>query len=173
MSRIITLFYRKLINDTCSNEWERAVFESSWMELKMQAQFYNPVKKYETYESLIKNNPAAVKLPFLVSASVIGYIHQLNGIIPDVPDNLGNPFLKFTNFQFEILQSNFGHSAGHKVVVSFYSDPIEWRDSIGEYMILSAGMDKNGGEQLHTFQLRPFVGIHSLLNKNYEQSFTR
>ena len=49
----------------------------------MQSQYYNQEKKYRSSSEIIQNVPGAEKLHFLVSAAVVGYLKQLDGIVPD------------------------------------------------------------------------------------------
>ncbi|MDQ1140298.1 hypothetical protein [Pedobacter agri] len=105
--KIITLCYRKIIDDSNSSHWDKFVHEDSFLEFKMQSQFYNQDGKYGTFAELLMHVPGADKLHFLVSAAITGYLRQLNGIIPDILDNLGRRFLTFENFKFEIINSDF------------------------------------------------------------------
>lgn len=96
MSRkVITLCYRKIIGATNTSAWDKFVHEDSFAEFKMQAQFYNQEERFTTFAEMVLNVPEAEKLHFLVSAAITGYLRQLNGIIPDVLDNLGRRFLIF------------------------------------------------------------------------------
>src|SRR5438477_12598667 len=80
--RIITICYRKGIDAGSQKTWDKYVFESSYKEFLMQAQFFNQEKNTTFAELLIHKN-GADKLHFLVSASIVGYVEQLKGNIPD------------------------------------------------------------------------------------------
>ena|SRR5258705_4869474 len=162
--RIIRICYRKIIDATSQKAWDKLVFESSYKEFQMQSQFYNQEKKYNTFSDLLINAPASEKLHFLVSSSVIGYLQQLNGIVPDVLDNLGRHFLKFKNFKFEIISSDIKDRSAHKIAINFYSDPLQWHDTIDDYLLIS-GMDEektDDGMLTHLLQLQLFLSIYSL-----------
>ncbi len=90
---IIRLCYRKIIDASSQKMWDKYVFESSYTEFLMQSQLYNQEKKYNSFAELLINVPDAEKLHFLVSAAIGGYMQQLNGIVPDIIDNLGKHFL--------------------------------------------------------------------------------
>lgn len=159
-TKIITLCYRKIIDARSQKEWEKLVFEDTWREFKMQAQLFNQEKKYSTFSQLVLNVPAAEKLHFLVSAAAVNYIRQLGNKIPDVVNNIGKIFLGFSNFYFEIVNSDIQNKTVHSVAVNFYSDELIWHETIGEYLLLSP-VDVATADQTHLYKLQPFVNIHS------------
>lgn len=158
-SKIITVCYRKIIDANSVKEWEKLMFEDTYREFKMQAQFFNQQKKYETFAQLIHQVPGAEKLHFLVSAAAINYIKQLNNKIPDVQNNIGKTFLRFNQYYFEIINSHVQNKAAHSIAINFYSDPLIWHETIGEYLLLS-NMDIPE-EQTHLYHIQPFINIHS------------
>jgi len=164
MKRIVRFCYRKIIDASSENQWDKYVFESSYKEFLMQSQFYNQEKKYNSFSELINNIPSSEKLHFLVSTSVIGYLKQLNGIIPGITNNLGKQFLKFNNFQFEIIESDIKNKQAHRIAINFYSDHMNWHDTIDNYLLVSyIGEDKTEeGTLTHLLQLQPFFSIYSL-----------
>ena len=100
---IIRLCYRKVIDASSSKKWDKYVFESTYAEFLMQAQLYNQEKKYSNFGEIIQNVSGAEKLHFLVSGAMVGYLQQLDGIGPDILNNLGKHFLRFTDYRFEII----------------------------------------------------------------------
>src|SRR5437667_8522382 len=134
IQKTIRICYRKVIDATSQKEWEKYVFESSYKEFLMQAQLYNPEKKYNTFAELLINVQGANKLHFLVSSSVLGYLQQLNGKIPDALNNLGKHFLKFTDYRFEIINSDVKNKTTHQVAINFFSGPLIWHETIGNYI---------------------------------------
>ncbi|WP_036677402.1 hypothetical protein [Pedobacter sp. R20-19] len=163
--KVITLCYRKIIDSTATNPWDKFIYEDSFTELKMQSQFYNQEGKYSTFAEIILNVPGSEKLHFLVSASIMGYLQQLNGIIPDVLDNLGRRFLTFENFKFEIINSDFNQIDKHKVAINFFSRPLLWHDSIDQYLLVSPFKEITAEETFtNLFQIQPFVSIHAIKN---------
>lgn len=159
----IRLVYRKLIDANAAGQWEKLVFEDSYAELLLQAQNFNQHGKFTTYAQLIRNGTDPGQLNFLVSAAVIGYLQQLNDTIPDITNNLGKLFLKFKQFRFEIINSDFTNRARHQVAVSFYSDPLTWHDTIGSQLLLSVpGELENGVQLTQLFTIPDFVSIYSL-----------
>lgn len=163
-AKIIRFCYRKIIDASSAGTWEKLVFDSSYSEFLMQAQFYNHEKKYRTFSELLSQVPGAEKLHFLVSASVTGYVQQLNGKMPDITDNLRRKFLSFKNFRFELIRSDINDKSTHQVAISFFSEPMNWHETIGEYLLVSPHTEeKNEQEMLtHLVQLQPFFSIYSI-----------
>lgn len=161
---IIRLCYRKIIDASSRHAWDKLVFESTYAEFLLQAQFYNQEKKYRSFSELLQQVKGADKLHFLVSAAVTGYLQQLNGSIPDIVNNLGKTFLAFDNYQFELINSDIKNKNNHHVAIHFFSAPMTWHDTIDNYLLLSAAETQlNNGEILTSLvQLQPFLNIHSL-----------
>ncbi len=164
--RIIKLCYRKVIDASSQKVWDKYVFDSTYQEFLMQAQFYNKEKKFNSFAEIVNNVPDAEKLHFLVSSAIVGYLQQLKGIIPDVLNNIGKHFLPFKNYRFEIINSDIKNKANHHVAINFFSEPLVWHDTIGEYMLLSPyNEEKLAGEVLTDLvKLQPFLSIYSLQN---------
>jgi hypothetical protein len=163
----IRLCYRKIIDGQSLKRWDKLVFEDTWTEFRMQAQFYNQEKEYTTFSELIHHVPQAEKLHFLVSAAVIGYLQQLNRTVPDIQNNLGKLFLPFEHYRFEIIQSDSKDKTKHQIAISFITDPLIWHDTIGNQLLLSIpGKTENGELLTEQLVLSPFVSIYSLKTGN-------
>ena len=162
--KIIRLCYRKIIDATALKAWDRFVFDSSYAELLMQFQFYNTAKKYTAFSDLSMNVPGADKLHYLVSASITGYMQQLNEQIPDIADNLGRSFLRFKGYRFEIINSDIKDKAKHTIAVNFFSEPMLWHTAIDNYLLVSflSNEETVEGMLTHLVQLQPFLSIYSL-----------
>jgi hypothetical protein len=162
MDRLITLCYRKVIDASSTHPWDRLVFDDTYQEFRLQAQYFNQQQQYRTFGQLLLHAPGAEQLHFLVSAAVRGYLQQLGGLVPDVLDNLGRHFLRFSKFQFEIINSDVLDKSRHQVAVNFYSEPLRWHDTVGAYLLVSEE-PATGAERLtNMFQLQPYLIIHSL-----------
>jgi hypothetical protein len=163
--KVIILCYRKIIDATDNNPWSKFVHEDSYTEFKMQSQFYNQEQQFTSFAELLLHVPDAEKLHFLVSAAITGYLRQLNGIIPDVLDNLGRRFLTFEHFKFEIINSDIHHLEKHKIAINFFSKPLIWHDTIGDQLLVSQWKETEE-EEIFTnlFQLQPFVSVYSIKN---------
>lgn len=162
MSRLITLCYRKIIDAHSGRAWEKLVFEDTYAEFRLQAQNFDPQRQYRSFGQLLQHAPGAAQLHFLVSAAVRGYLQQLGGLVPDVVDNLGRQFLKFSTFQFEIINSDLLDKSRHQVAVNFFSEPLLWHDTVGAALLVSE--PPPGAETVLTtmFQLQPYLTIYSL-----------
>lgn len=164
--KIIRLCYRKIIDAASATSWEKFVFDDSYMEFLMQAQNYDREKKYALYSELIQQMPAAEKLQGLVSTAVIGYLRQVGGIVPDIRNRLGQLFLPFENFRFEIIQSNTTDKTVHRVAITFYSHPLLWHDTIGDQLVVSVpGRTEKEETLTETVGLHPFLSIYSIKNR--------
>jgi hypothetical protein len=154
--RLITLCYRKLIDASASRPWDKLVFADTYREFCLQAQYFNQEKRYRSLAELLQYAPGAEQLHFLVSGAVRGYLQQLNGWVPDVVDNLGRQLLKFTQFQFELINSDLLDQAWHQVAINFYSEPLLWHDTIGPFLLVSEPTAAAGPT------LQPYLAIHSM-----------
>jgi hypothetical protein len=163
--RVIRLAYRKIIDTSSQKQWEKYVFEDSYKEFLLQAQFYNQEKKYSTFGEMIAHVPNAEKLHFLVSGAIVGYLKQLNGKVPDILNAVGKHFLPFKSYRFEIINSDVRRKESHQVAINFLTEPMTWFDTIGSQLLVAPD-DSNGaeGEEVLTelFSMQPFLTIHSL-----------
>jgi len=162
--KIIRLCYRKIIDAASEQVWDKYVFESSYTEFLMQAQLYNQEKKFTSYSELLLHVPNAEKLPFLVSAAIVGYVQQLGDKIPDITDTLGRQFLSFKNYRFEIIQSDIKKKPLHRVAINFFSEPLVWHETIGNNLLLSPSGEKETADGTLTYilPLQPFLSIYSI-----------
>lgn len=167
INRTIILCYRKVVNVHSTKPWDKLVFEDSYSEFKMQSQLYNQEGKYRTFAELQQHVSGTEQLHFLVSAAVIGYLRQLNDTIPDIVNNLGKHFLKFSKYQFEIINSDLQDITKHQVAFNFYSEPLTWHDTIGNFLLVSEKSTTVGEIFTNLFQLQPYLNIHSLLTEPY------
>jgi hypothetical protein len=161
--RTIRLCYRKIIDTASLKLWDKYVFEDTYTEFLLHAQLYNQEKKYTSFVELIHNVPGSEKLHFLVSAAAIGYLKQLNGIMPDIVNALGRLFLPFNNYRFEIINSDTKDKTKHQIAVSFYTEPLTWHDTIGNQLMVSIpGKTENGETLTELLTMQPFLSIYSL-----------
>lgn len=169
---LIRLCYRKIIDASSQTAWDKYVFVDTYMEFYMQAQFYNQENKYTTFQELIDNVPNADRLHQLTSAAAIGYIRQLDGLIPDVTTRLGKLYLPFTQFKFEIIQSHVQHRDAHKVTISFYSEPLTWIATVNDQLLVANGDQRVAlqmGKEVDTelIALQPYLSISSYQPGDY------
>lgn len=165
--RTIRFCYRKIIDIHSQGGWEKLVFESTYDEFRIQSQLYNPEGKFHSFAEILRKNHAAERLHFLVSAAVTGYLKQLDGRIPGVADNLGKHFLDFRQYRFEIINSAAENKAIHQVAINFFSEPVVWHDSVGDFMLVSkkGAAETADGTLTHLIQLQPFLSVYSLKEK--------
>lgn len=163
--RVITLAYRKVIDSNSAKPWDKLVLADSYREFRMQAQLYNPGGQYRTFGELLHYVPGAEKLHFLVAGAIGGYVQQLNGVVPDIVNNVGRYFLRFTRYQFELINSDLHDPSRHQVAINFYAEPLHWHDTIAPYLLVSdaaAPAEASGEVLTHLVQLQPYLTIHAL-----------
>jgi hypothetical protein len=160
MKRKISFCYRKIIDKNASKAWERLVWEDSYAEFKMQAQRFNNNGGLSSFGEMLTASPAAQQLHFLVSHTATAYVQQLNGIVPDVLNTIGKRFLPFSNFKFEIINSDLKDATKHQVAVNFFTEPLIWMDTIGNMLLLHLNKTTDTGALLtETFVPPAFVSI--------------
>lgn len=168
--KVIQLAYRKIISSENTSLWEQYIFDDTYREFLMQAQFYNPGEKYQTFSQLSAAVPGAEKLHFLVSTAATGYISQLNNIIPDVRNTLGKKSLPFHLYRFEIIDSDIRNKKNHRIAIIFYSEPVQWLDTINDRLLISLNTRQNENDtllQTELIKLESFISIHSLQITNH------
>ena len=164
-NKIIRLCYRKIIDAAAQKQWDKNVWEDTCRELFMQVQIYNAEKKYKLYSELLKGVKEAEKLPYLVSTALVGYLKQLNGIIPDITNVTGKTCLPFRNYKYDIIESDLANEAQHKIAIDFISEPLIWHDTIDNKLLISVNdnRDENDGAILtDMIEMQPFLSIFSI-----------
>jgi hypothetical protein len=144
------------------------VYEDTYKEFFMQAQTYNQEGKYNTFQEISENVPAASSLSYLVSTAAINYIRQLKDVVPDIANVYGKLCLPFKRFKFEIIQSDIKDRASHKVAIYFYSEPITWIDTLDGKLLIAYGDQREAiiaGDEVETdmIALQPFLAISSVI----------
>jgi hypothetical protein len=161
--QIIRLCYRKIINASSPKAWERYVFDDTYSEFILQAQFFNQDKKYRSFAEILHQVPGADQLHFLVSAAITGYVEQLQQKTPDITNSLGKLFLSFKHYRFEIINSDISEKGKHQVAINFYSEPLTWLATIGNQLLVTSAHKTEIGERLtDMFSMQPFLSIHSI-----------
>lgn len=162
---VIRLVYRKIIDAGSQDPWEKLVFEDTYREFLMQAQTFDPHKIYNTYSELILNIPGANKLPFMVSPSILGYLRQLGGKMPNIVNLVDKHFVPFKNYRFEIINSDMKDKSAHQIAINFISEQLIWYDTIGDKLLVSTegGKTDERDEVLtEMFAMQPFLSIFSI-----------
>lgn len=164
--KVISFVYKKHISAQTEGVWEKMVFADSYREFCMQGQLFSNEGQYLSFSQMQAALPRASQLHHLVSTSVIGYLRQLQGVIPDLRDSVGQLFLPFDQYRFEIVASHLQQQSQHQVAISFYSHAMRWHEIIGEKLLLSNAdaVADDGGYQTHLFTLPPQTGIYSYKN---------
>ncbi|PZP47157.1 MAG: hypothetical protein DI598_11285 [Pseudopedobacter saltans] len=157
--KTIRFRYRKIIDASAKDTWDKMVWEDSFMEFKMQFQLFDQEGKYSSFGTLLRENSKAEQLHFLVGGSVMGYIEQLNGMMPDIVDNAGLRFMPIQECRFEIINSDRRNIERHQVAFNFYSSNMIWHETIGEKLLISSLSPDNEIYKTHLLSIRPYVTI--------------
>lgn len=139
MKGLIRFSYAKRIDASAAKAWDKIVFEETYQEFFMQAQFFSQATPYLSFQELLDNVPGADRLHYLTSRMAMGYLQQLNQMMPDVVNVAGQQCVPFTQFKFEVLASHIQQKEAHKIAIYFYSDPITWIDTIGDQLLIACG----------------------------------
>ncbi len=159
MKAKIKLAFRIVIDKDSTMIWDKYIFEDTYFEYKIQHQVFNsPEDPVKNYWELLAKNPAAEKIPFLLSTAVVNYVSQLNGEIKSLPDVLGNAFFPIANFRLDLISSNVEDSSKHKIGLTFYTPELLLLDMIDNKYLLSKS---TSGETFETFMFgfHPQVAI--------------
>ncbi|GAB3342520.1 hypothetical protein GCM10027299_57400 [Larkinella ripae] len=161
---IVKLQYRKIIDAASRKPWDQFVFNDTHLEFYMQAQRLDPGGQYPTFRLLLENVAKADQLHYLTSTAAIGYIRQLNDLIPDVTNRDGKRCLPFKNFRFEIIDSHIQDKSQHKIAIWFYSEPLTWIDTIDNNLLIAYGDQSAAlavGNEVETdlIPLSPYLSI--------------
>lgn len=166
MKGLVRFCYCKIIDATSAKPWDKVVFDETYQEFFMQAQFYNQAGTYQTFQELLDNVPNADRLHYLTSRAALGYLQQLRQTIPDVVNVLGRECLPFTQFKFEILASHLQRKDAHKIALYFYSDPLTWLDTIGNQLLIAYSEPREASQAANErstdlIALQPYLNIWS------------
>ena len=164
MKGSIRFCYRKIIDFQSADPWSKAVFDATHMEFYMQAQRLDTEGSHSTFIGMKNAGINIDQLQYLTSTAAIGYIVQLNGLIPDIANAIGKPCLPFTDFKFEIIESHITDKTKHRIAILFFSEFVDWIDTVGS-QILIRYKDEKSNDENHTdlIPLVPFLNISSFL----------
>jgi hypothetical protein len=165
MKGIIKLQYRKIFDQNVQKVWDKYVFDDTHLEYKMKCQEYTNEPEKTPFKELLKINPKAEKLHYLVSLASLNYLRWLEDKVPDIFNLVGERCIPFENFKFEILQSHYEDKSKHKVQIDFFSNPLYWIDTIGDNLLLSTEKP-NLETEIKTFMLdlQANLTIYSIQN---------
>jgi hypothetical protein len=160
--RVIRLCYRKIIDVAATKAWDKLVFDDSYTEYRMQAQNFAQARQYPLFTELLQHLPEARRIDQMVSPAITGYMQQLNGVMPDILNNLGRRFVKFKNYQFEVINSHLDDKGVHRVSLSFFSEPMLWYDTVDNYLLLANNEQPDAETLTYLLQLQPYLSIYSI-----------
>jgi hypothetical protein len=161
---IIKFGFQKIIDENSVSPWDKYVFDDTWMEYKIQAANYNQQSKASLFTDIIKQNAAAQKLHYSVSVAAVGYIRQLQGVIPGLLNAQGKIIVPFKNFKFNIIESDITNSKLHRIEIIFISEPIILIDFFNNHYLIAAAdkqQELNESKEVET-EMIPHCGQLSI-----------
>lgn len=162
----ITLHYKKTIDKNNTKQWERQVWEASFLEYRMKAQFYDSDIQYPIFKDLIFAKPESQKLHYLTSLGCLGLIQRLNNFFPDIVDTLGKRSIPFLQYDFKILSANFNKKEDFVIQLDLVSTTLLYIESIADTLWLGLP-NSNTDEKLETImvKLQNNLMINSILHE--------
>ena len=153
---VIKLTYRQVIDASSTGDFEKNILSASYQEFLSKSEVYNPGNKLKTFSEM-KNNDGRANLLHYKLSFVIGYfIETLKNKIPVLTDNLGNS-VTFEVPKFELIESDVTTMAAHKVAINYITPELTLLNTIGEYLVLTAG----SGEETFTIKMQNGLSISS------------
>lgn len=158
MEGIVRFSYARFIDVKTTFAWDKAVFENSYFEYRIQAQNYPAFDKTKPFADFLKEVPDAVRIHHRVSTAVYENLNQLHGIIPQITDVNGELCLEFKQFKFEILDADFEHKNKYRVMVEFITEPMLCVGLMGDNFLIAAieNREKFRNNEEVTTRLLPF-----------------
>jgi hypothetical protein len=161
---IIRFGFQKIIDVNTASVWDKHVFDATWMEYRMQAANYNHQNNITLFTALVAENSKGEQLHNAVSTAAIGYIRQLQGIIPEVVNAHQKIILPFKNFKFRIIQSDMMDNKLHKIEIIFISEPLTLIDVFSNQYLIAFNdtqVQLSAGEEVET-ELIPAINRLSI-----------
>lgn len=165
---LVRIVLKQEIDSSSTGNFERNVFDESFIEFQLQAQAYNTENKFRTLQELVANNPKANSLHYKVGFSIGLFVNELKNVIPGLKDSLGRP-VSFASHQFELIHSDITQRAAHRVAITYETDTMTLFATAGDYLVLATGdrLVEQDRQPVDTFLLKiqPNVSISSWLRK--------
>jgi hypothetical protein len=152
---LIKIAYKQVIDASSHGAFEQNVFNYSYNELWLKSQVYNPEGKFKTFTQLKANDGRANSLHYKSGFAIGGFVALLQNKIPIVQGSLGENIL-FSSHKFEVIESDVGDKAMHKIAIHYITGTLSFYGNIGEYMLLATGDHLSGqrDEAVETFSLK-------------------
>jgi len=156
----IKFAYRQVIGMSGNTDFERTVFNDTFREFSMQAQVYNPDKKFRTLHELIQNNPKANSLHYKVGFSIGLYVKELKDTISGLFDMMDRS-VSFSTHRFEIIESDILDKSKHRVAILYESGPVTLLGIVSDFLILTKRdkLSASLNEPVDVFMLRLQPGL--------------
>jgi len=148
----IRLAYRLVIDNSSTFVWDKYVFEDSFQEYLLQHQQFNSKENPKnTFRELLSENEKSAQLHYLVGISANNYVEQLKGNLYRITDILGNNYFPFTNYRFDIINTDITDITKHKIGITFYSPLLTYLGMVDNHFLLSKNTDESN--EFETFMI--------------------
>lgn len=166
---IIRLSFLKTIDSNTLKKWDRIVFENTYLEYKMQSAHFNQQNQETIFLNLLAQNPEAEKLHYLVSKAALENIKQLNKIIPDLNNTQNIACIPFSNFKFQLINSDTTNKKLHEFTILFVSEPLILLNVMNNHLLVANGNQLNNYKQnkeieTNLIAMQAMLNIHSYSN---------
>jgi len=152
---LIKIAYKQIIDSNSKREFERDVFNDSYLEFCMQVQSFAKSKEFTSWKDIRTDLKANSNVQYKTGFSIGLYVKKLNNFIPGLSNSLGEQIIPFESHRFEIIESDTLKKELHCVGITYLSDVFTFLGMMGEYMLLAVGdHSENSGASLTTFLLK-------------------
>ena len=151
--KLIKLAYRQVIDSLSGGEFERLIFNDTYMEFLMQAQAYTKGNSITQFRELRIHAPKSNSLHYKVGFAIGLYVRDLQNKIPGLTDTLEQTPIPFVSHRFEIIDSDTIKRELHRVAITYYTDSFTCFGEFGDRLLLAAGDCRISDKAVETFML--------------------
>jgi len=119
---LIKIAYKQIIDSNSQSEFERNVFNDSYLEFCMQVQSFAECNEFTSWKDIRTNPKANINVQYKTGFSIGLYVKKLNYLIPGLSNSLGEQIIPFESHQFEIIESDTLKKEQHRVAITYMSD---------------------------------------------------
>lgn len=160
MKTLVKFAFRIVIDKDSAHPWDKLVFGDTYTEYRIQHQaFAGENKDISAYWQLLKHQPEAKKIPFLLASAAANYIAQLDGEIRSLPDVLGDSFFEFSDWKLDLISSDLNNRDKHKIGITFYTPKLQLIDIIDSKYLISKDLSPTQGAETIMMPFHPQMSI--------------
>jgi hypothetical protein len=158
--------HRRVIDFGSQSVWDKALFDATWFEYKLQVQNFVDFARYKDFADFLNNEPNAETIHSRVSPAVYPSLQQLEGKIPVLTD-ANSEAIELNQFNFEIRDTDFLQQSKHKISIDLISRPMALLANLSAGFLTCSVDDAeafSNGDEVRTLLIPNQTGlnIHSL-----------